>query len=293
MFLAVIDSIYEDKFLFSTDRFINREKLFSNVINFYKNDTPLEPSKYQIGIHVISEIIYAAIHINHELFRYKVDLKILNNLAIKLSDLLNEEILDLRKTEKNRRISLEKYNFLTNIIKQNLFPVDISIRILGDSYVGKSTLTMLFFGLIGRSVKETINIPYNKKFSGKTVEFREYSDPDRWGYGPIDEDQYIFYVIDSSRIRINKLEYLHKFLFPSKTTPYIDIRKFRNKHTYLFSRSPKDRKVLIIANKQDLPGAKSPKEIEEISKLPTVGFSAIAPEAPEKLEEILNDFLKD
>ena len=52
-------------------------------------------------------------------------------------------------------------------------------------------------------------------------------------------------------------------------------------------------KVLIIANKQDLREAKSPQDIEEIFHYPTVGFSAIGPNAVKNFEKIVCDFFSN
>ena len=86
------------------------------------------------------------------------------------------------------------------------------------------------------------------------------------------KESYILYIVDST----NK--------------HYIDNNTF---FLQCLRELERNQKILIIANKQDLPGAMSTEEIAKIMGYPTIGFSATTPGASEKLERIISHLLSD
>jgi len=244
------------------------EKMLENGINKANFD------QYQIGISIKNEIIFASIRIFQFIHTKinKIDLNILYDFAMKFADLFTEEEIESIKNGQFLGI----YERLHKI----LFPYDIEVRIAGRYTAGMRTIMYLWPGLtkIYKSVGdlyEDRHIPFNKKLNGKFVMFKTLNGIQgnyKIFLRVISKDPYILYIVDSDRARkYHIIPYLKEYIEETEFKP----------------------KVLIIANKQDLPDAMSPEEIEKIMGYPTVGFSAIAPDAPEQLEQILINFLKD
>ena len=174
---------------------------------------------------------------------------------------------------KNRKY-IQNTEFVLEKLQNFLFPHNIEIRLTGTMFSGISTIKNLWPGLsiIGKEIFDYWHIPYKKKLNGKSVIFKEYFRYER--IAPLSryaQETHLFFIIDSSKEEEMNSSSLLKHIHDENPTM----------------------KILVIANKQDLPDAIPPEEIEEIMGYPTVGFSAIVPDAPERLEQILIDFLKD
>jgi signal recognition particle receptor subunit beta len=143
----------------------------------------------------------------------------------------------------------------------------ISIALIGDSEVGKTEIVRL----IDKNVKstgttyrfDTENILYTiwelrtkssepEKLEIFSTSFLENSEP---------YNRFVLIITDSSQEDVNKIKYSIKFL----------------RQTF-----PKTR-LAIIANKQDLKNRISGKQIEKMTKLPTLNLSTMDPTQRERL----------
>ena len=247
---------------------VGDREILDNIFTFYKTENLLEPEKYQISTYIKEGIVYIALELLFEkLNRQKTNYELLNSITKKLSNIITEDDIALLKKENKNR------DFIVNKLKIFFFPWDIPIWLFGNRLTGKLTIINSLFGLTYKGIGYLEFIPYEKYFGEKSIVFKKYCGSDSFlGLRTIKHAPYSFLVIDST----DKNHF-------SKNDNYIKAInqiKLENK------------KILIIANKQDLPGAARPDEIEAITGFPTVGFSAIAPDAPEKLEKIISGFLK-
>ncbi len=263
MYLLILDS-NNYNLIFRSYHISQDKEPILNIKHFHINGKLLNPKKYQIGIYEDSGLIFSIVHeYNLILNVEKVNEIALMNVAKKIFSLFNKN--DLRNFN-----SLGSY-YIAQKIENTLFPLSIPINVIGQSKSGKSTISNLFFSYSRISAVQNHHIPYKRTFNGKFIKLKEPSDP----YGPMgiksfkSESNFLL-VLDSTKIHFNIFQKV-----------FLDENETQNKN------------ILIIANKQDLPDAMSPEEIEKELGFPTVGFSAIAPDAPERLEKIISDFLKD
>ena len=148
-----------------------------------------------------------------------------------------------------------------------------TIRLIGRGYnAGVNTTMYLIEGITISSLWEdhhVICIGKNNEF----IKLQRFTGPRRFDFvlkKKLPTEKNVFYIVNSSdRVKLRE----------------------ENQFTRLLGNVKISQNVLIIANKQDLPGAMSLEDIEEIMGYPKVGFSAIAPDAPERLEKIITDFL--
>ncbi len=175
----------------------------------------------------------------------------------------------------NKKNSNPVYNYLANnaildkIINEPCMTKE-EIRLIGLESSGLSTIFFLWFGLTISGSHADTHIPYNKKLNIKLKKFN-VGRGNQLFYGKILPNELnIIYIVDSTdKKHVSKNSMLIHYL----------------------NKSEVNQNILILANKQDLHGAISPEEIENIMGYPTMGFSAIAPDASEQLEKIISDFL--
>ena len=243
---------------------------------------------YQFGIHIANDKIFISVqHFGiggrgYDTIRSKKieNINVLSNFSREISDLLSLDEKNFNNINQPlSRIENElnhlKNNNLLNKIMNDYFHVDTEIRLIGNERSGVSSIFYLFLGLNYSSKYEDKIIPCNRVFNRKSIMLKKLNVP-RGLQGHLEillpNESNILYVIDSTNKKlIRKDPYYHKLLEEAETK----------------------QNILIIANKQDLPNAMSSEEVEKIMGYPTAGFSAIAPDAPEKLEKIILDFLNN
>ena len=253
-----------------------------------------ELNSFHFGIYVTEDLIYVAVEpYNNTRSIYDViridniDGKKLIEYSKEFNKILSERDKALLRSEDPSKLRIKDFSkkrFEMNHVKNNLifkklsstlFPYKYEIRIFGASNSGVSSILYKLFGLTISSQFQNIQIPLIKDQNGKHFLFKKFILPIGFeGYfdTKLPTENHILYIVDSTKkdrlgINISIRESLEKAI-PSQ-------------------------KFLILANKQDLPDAISPEEIEKSMGYPTVGFSAIAPDAPERLEKIIADFLNN
>lgn len=198
----------------------------------------------------------------------KIELNELNEIAKRFSKIFTDH-------EVNQLIK-NKYEVTTheiwNRIKKNFFPNLTQIFLFGKQKAGLSSLMYLWLGFTNPSSSIDTHIPFDKLFNNSNILFIK---PRKDSYSfrlrdLVNNKSNIIYIIDSTE-NVNSL----------------------TQNNYLKILRTGEGKILIIANRQDLPGANSPDIIEKNTGIPTVGFSAIDPDAPRHLEKIISDFLKN
>ena len=118
------------------------------------------------------------------------------------------------------------------------------------------------------------------------------------------EDQHVVCIGNNEFIKLQKSSGSRSFdQFLKKIHPngknafyvinYSDKGKIteENQFTWLLREAKMSQNVLVLVNKQDLTGTMNSEDIKEIKGCPTVSFSTIAPDAPERLEKIISNFL--
>lgn len=274
MYFLIIN-IENEQILYSSNYTLLKNEYSKQIINYFREKELLNPERYQIGIYIEEDLIFATIQPRFNKFQFKRnDKETLDVLSKKFCEILGNDIISNLKLKKK-----EDHNIFEKI-QNSIFPWDLTIRVIGEPHSGKSSITNLYFAFTETTIIEILNIPYKKAFSGKQIAWKEYGSSIGSLYGFNKYDSYFFLIIDSTKFDINKINNIY---LKSSSPPTLE----------KIPKKPKNPKILIIANKQDVSGAISPEKIEKIIGYPTIGFSAIMPDAPERLEKIISDFLKD
>ena len=247
-----------------------------NIKHYVECGKLLHPTKYQVVIKIKYNLIFSVIHFNLDKSHLKkVDKGILKDVLNKILELISKEDVDnLIKWDINT------YHQLEQRIGDILFPECNSIMFLGNKLSGKSSISRLFFSYSRVSAPLEQHIPYHYNYNGIKIKLMDPSSYEGWRFGvqhfkPDRNSKYdnFFLVLDSTNINFESIKRAY--------LASLDDKILKNKN------------ILIIANKQDLPNAMEPEKIEKELGFPTVGFSAIAPDAPIRLEEIINNFLNE
>ncbi|MFX1389937.1 MAG: ADP-ribosylation factor-like protein [Promethearchaeota archaeon] len=270
--LTLNDEEIKNALIFSTYNLRFKEKLsqiiYSYYKSYYKTKKLYNSNDFQIGLYTKNNFIISIINPIQEIGVKTVNEEFLLEITKKISDTLQNIDHSIFKTNKNN-IAFE----INELLKNNVLKWDSSIRLIGSMNVGTTTIFNTFHGITIVNMIEHQLIPFNNTFNGKRIILKEFSGSDRYfiGTNRVKFDENIILVIDSTNLKqINTQDHFIKLC------------------NELYK---KDKNILIIANKQDLPGAMKPEEIEKITGCPTVGFSAIMYDAPEKLKEIITNFL--
>jgi len=218
--------------------------------------------QYQLAIKIEKNVIFGGIRPFGEKYRRNfIDFdKMLKNLSKISRILLNNSKITSDFESTFDRIFLAKSK---------------AIRLIGRGYnAGVNTIMYLIEGITISSLWEDHHIICIRN-NNTIINLKNFSGPRRFDLVlkqklPIEKN--VFYIVNSADSgKINEENHFARLL-----------------------KNPKSKQeVLIIANKQDLPNAINPERIEHELGYTTVGFSAIAPDAPEQLEKTINEFLKN
>jgi len=295
MYLQIV-SKNSKKLLFSTHwRGTYHDDIQNEIENMIRSKTNYKELKYfHFAIHIAEDLIFSSaepydgIGCNYDIIKNdKISDKTLITSARNFGDILSEHDMNLLKSEDPSKLRSDKLlmryfdlnhienNIIFDKLISTLFPFRYEIRIIGNSYSGMSSIFYKLFGLTISSKFQDIQIPLIEKHNVKKFMFKMMNVPGIFpGYlnETIPNEKFILYIVDSTDPNHLKMNPMVKKNI-EKANP--------------------NQKILILANKQDLPKAMSPEEIEKTMGYQTIGFSAVAPDAPERLEIIINKFLNN
>ncbi|MFX1371811.1 MAG: ADP-ribosylation factor-like protein [Promethearchaeota archaeon] len=260
------------------------EDNISKIIKMFNNRVYLKnEEKYQLAFKIRESVAFGGIRAynggsynGRDIIPCKqINLQEILNFIHELSEIITEEEINLLTTNQfklTKEIILQRLN-IKNIHNKS------KILIVGGGGAGVSSIMFMNYGLTLTNNLGTIIYHVTTNINVKNEKLMFFFTPYR-------SDLYhhqislfpafssIIYVEDSTRKEVfNEYNYILKKIKEEK-------------------KRKKEKRFLIIANKQDLPGAMEPEKIEEITGITTVGFSAIDPDAPKHLEKIISDFLK-
>lgn len=250
---------------------------FQRIVSLIKQgEFTFNEEQHQLAFVLNRDVVFGAIRPcegakisrDDNIWNKKIELKVIHNIVKRFSKLLtDQEINELKgkNYETNKKI-------FDHRIKEHFYPQLTQIYLFGNQNAGLSSIMYFWLGFTSTTSSINSHIPIDKAFYNSNIVFIR---PKIGSFAfrlkdLVSRKSNIIYIIDSTE-NVNSI------------TQNNNIKILRTG----------EGKVLIIANKQDLPGANSPDIIEKIIGIPTVGFSAIDPNAPRHLEKIISDFLNN
>ncbi len=247
-----------------------------SLLDLYKKKTK------QIGTCEKSNILFIAyymkISINENDIMYERNIKKLNLWAEKLSLIFSKEEIDQMKG-----LNFDKTK-LYGKIRNEFYSYTTEIWFIGPDQSGKSSIISLIPG-VNPCYFHDKSLYHTRSFFCTVSKMKEINRKIKWkdikksiplrnrlGLFFLNNARNIFIVLDSAKICNDKKQIDSLINNLEKVAP--------------------SAKVIIIANKQDLPNVKSPKEIEKMFDYPTFGFSAIESDAVKNFQKIVHNFFE-